>query len=134
MRQGRFLDAVTSGSRWWCSAPSPRSASASIALTVHGRAVQVYLGGTWFTVAGVIGALPLAPEIERAALIGYPVAHRLFATTAHASTLYVRADPERVTQAARPARGRRRPRRTPNRPRSAVPRTRCRRGPTRRAR
>lgn len=69
-------------------------------LTVNGRPVQVYLGGTWFTVAGVLGPLPLAPEIERAALIGYPVAHRLFATTRHASALYVRADPERVSAAA----------------------------------
>ncbi len=69
-------------------------------LTVNGRAVQVYLGARWFTVAGVLGPLPLAPEIERAALIGYPVARRLFATTRHASMLYVRADPERVPEAA----------------------------------
>jgi putative ABC transport system permease protein len=62
--------------------------------------VQVYLGDTWFTVAGILGAQPLAPEIERAALIGYPIAHRLFATSRHASMLYVRADPERVTEAA----------------------------------
>lgn len=68
-------------------------------LTVDGRPVQVYIGDAWFTVAGVMGPLPLAPEIERAALIGYPVAYRLFGTTRHASTLYVRADPERVRQA-----------------------------------
>jgi putative ABC transport system permease protein len=69
-------------------------------LAIHGRPIEVYLGGAWFTVAGVLGPLPLAPEIERAALIGYPVAARLFNTTRHASTLYVRADPERVVQAA----------------------------------
>ncbi len=68
-------------------------------LTADGRPVQVYIGSTWFTVAGIVGVLPLAPEIERAALIGYPVAARLFATTRHASTVYVRADPERVRQA-----------------------------------
>ncbi|MHB8235034.1 MAG: ABC transporter permease [Solirubrobacteraceae bacterium] len=70
------------------------------ALTVHGRAVDVYLGERWFTVGGVLAALPLAPEIDRAALIGYPIAHTLFATTRSASTLYVRADPERVSEAA----------------------------------
>jgi len=69
-------------------------------LTANGRPVLVYLGGTWFTVGGVLAALPLAPEIDRAALIGYPVAHRLFGTTRNATTLYVRADPERVAQAA----------------------------------
>jgi putative ABC transport system permease protein len=69
-------------------------------LSVNGRPVLVYLGGTWFTVGGVLATLPLAPEIDRAALIGYPVAHRLFGTTRNATTLYVRADPERVAQAA----------------------------------
>ena len=68
-------------------------------LSADGRPLQVLIEGTWFTVAGVIGPLPLAPEIERAALIGYPVAKRLFATTRHASMLYVRADPERVAEA-----------------------------------
>jgi putative ABC transport system permease protein len=69
-------------------------------LTIGGRPVQVYLGGSWFTVAGVLAALPLAPEIDRAALIGYPVARRVFGTTRNASTLYVRTDPERVAEAA----------------------------------
>jgi putative ABC transport system permease protein len=69
-------------------------------LTVDGRPVQVYLGGVWFTVAGVLAALPLAPEIDRAALIDYATAHRLFGTTRNATTLYVRADPERVVEAA----------------------------------
>jgi putative ABC transport system permease protein len=68
-------------------------------LSVNGHPVQVYLGGTWFTVAGVLGSQPLAPEIERAALIGYPIANRLFGTSRHASMLYVRADPERVSEA-----------------------------------
>ena len=68
-------------------------------LSADGRPLQVLIDSTWFTVAGVIGSLPLAPEIERAALIGYPLAKRLFATTRHASMLYVRADPERVPEA-----------------------------------
>jgi putative ABC transport system permease protein len=69
-------------------------------LRVHGRPVQVYLGETWFTVAGVLGRMPLSPQIERAALIGYPVAHHLFGTERNATTLYVKADPERVPEAA----------------------------------
>jgi putative ABC transport system permease protein len=69
-------------------------------LTAGGRPLLVYIGGTWFTVGGVLASLPLAPEIDRAALIGYPIAHRLFGTTRNASTLYVRADPERVSEAS----------------------------------
>jgi putative ABC transport system permease protein len=69
-------------------------------LTVNGRPVGVYVSGTWFAVGGVLAPLPLAPEIDRAALIGYPIAHALFATSRSASTLYVRADPEHVNEAA----------------------------------
>jgi putative ABC transport system permease protein len=69
-------------------------------LTVDGRPVQVYVDGAWFTVGGVLAALPLAPEIDRAALIGYPIAKTLFGTNRPASTLYVRADPEHVARAS----------------------------------
>ncbi len=69
-------------------------------LLAGGRPIQIYIGNEWFTVVGVLGAQPLAPEIERAVLIGYPVAKRLFGTTRNAGTLYVRADPDRVTEAA----------------------------------
>ena len=69
-------------------------------LLLDGRPVLVYIGSGWFAVAGILGPQPLAPEIERAALIGYPVAKRLFGTTRHASTLYVRADPDKVLQAS----------------------------------
>jgi putative ABC transport system permease protein len=68
-------------------------------LAADGRPLQVYIDNCWFTVVGVIGPLPLAPEIERAVLIGYPIARRLFNTRRHASTLYVRADAERVREA-----------------------------------
>ncbi len=69
-------------------------------LSVAGRPVQVYIEGTWFTVGGVLASLPLAPEIDASALIGYQVAHRLFGTTRSASTVYVRADQERVGEAS----------------------------------
>jgi len=69
-------------------------------LNPGGRPVQVYLGGEWFSVGGILASLPLAPEIDRAALIGYSIAKTLFGTTRNASTLYVRADPEHVTQAS----------------------------------
>jgi putative ABC transport system permease protein len=69
-------------------------------IVVHGRPVLVYISGNWFVVGGVLAPLPLAPEIDRAALIGYPIAHTLFKTSRSASTLYVRADPEHVTEAA----------------------------------
>jgi putative ABC transport system permease protein len=58
--------------------------------------VEVYIGGHWFTVVGVMRPAELAPELDNAALIGYPVAHELFGTSAKPSTIYVRTDPGRV--------------------------------------
>jgi putative ABC transport system permease protein len=43
--------------------------------------------------------VPLVPDLDRAALIGYPAAKTLFGTDRHAGTLYVRAQPDAVTVA-----------------------------------
>jgi putative ABC transport system permease protein len=51
----------------------------------------VYLGGHWFSVVGILDALPLSPEIDRAALIGLPIAKELFGATGSPTTIYVRA-------------------------------------------
>jgi putative ABC transport system permease protein len=60
---------------------------------------QAFIGGRWFTVVGILNTLPLAEDIERAALIGYPAAAELFGTDPNPSQIYVRADRDRVVQA-----------------------------------
>jgi putative ABC transport system permease protein len=57
---------------------------------------QVYLGDRWFTVVGVLNQLPLAPEIDRSALVGLPVARDRFLASDSPDTLYVRSAPDRV--------------------------------------
>ena len=52
---------------------------------------QVFLGGHWFTVAGVLDKMPLAPEIERATLVGKSVARELLGFDGHPTTVYVKA-------------------------------------------
>jgi putative ABC transport system permease protein len=61
-----------------------------------GRGVEVYVGGEWFTVVGILRPVALAPEVDSAALIGYPIARRLFGTSYHPSTIYVRSNVDRV--------------------------------------
>jgi putative ABC transport system permease protein len=51
----------------------------------------VYIGDHWFAVVGILETLPLSPEIDRAALIGLPIARDLFAATGSPTTIYVRA-------------------------------------------
>jgi putative ABC transport system permease protein len=66
-------------------------------LGISGPGVDVYLGGRWFAVAGVLAPVTLAPSLDRTALVGYPTAERLFGADRAASAIYVRADPDAVT-------------------------------------
>ena len=58
--------------------------------------VLVWLGGHWFSVAGILQPLPLAPELDRSALIGYPVAERLLRSRGFPAEIYVRTNPASV--------------------------------------
>jgi len=68
-------------------------AKAAKRLGIHGvdGVVQVYVSGRLFTVVGILESLPLVPELDSAALIGYPVAARLFGTDRNPSKVYVRS-------------------------------------------
>jgi putative ABC transport system permease protein len=57
---------------------------------------ELWLGGHWFAVTGILDPLPLAPELDRAALIGFPVAKRLLHQDSLPVELYVRTDPTSV--------------------------------------
>jgi putative ABC transport system permease protein len=57
---------------------------------------RVWLGGHWFTVAGILRPLRLAPDVDRSALVGFPVAAAMFGYDGHPSRIYVRAAQDRV--------------------------------------
>jgi putative ABC transport system permease protein len=61
---------------------------------------RVWLGGRWFTVVGILDPLPLAPEIDRSALVGFPAAARLLGHDARPSRIYVRTDTDRTAAVA----------------------------------
>ena len=65
-----------------------------------GSAYRVLIGGRLFTVAGILNPLPLAPEIDRSALIGFPVAAALLGYDGHPSRIYVRTDVDATAQVA----------------------------------
>jgi putative ABC transport system permease protein len=64
---------------------------------VSGR-LQVFLGGTWFTVIGILKPVILDPNLDSTVFIGLPVAERLFQTQPNPSEIYVRANVSQVTQ------------------------------------
>jgi putative ABC transport system permease protein len=59
--------------------------------------VRVWLGGTWFTVVGVLAPVPLAPELDTAALVGWPVATGQLAFDGYPTTIYTRTRDDAVT-------------------------------------
>ncbi|MGI8329127.1 ABC transporter permease [Actinomadura scrupuli] len=97
MRQGRFLNAATV--RYPVTVLGAEAAHA-MGISRIDPGSRVRLGGHWFTVAGVLNPLPLAPEIDRSALVGFPVAGRLLGYDGHPSRIYVRAAQHRVENVA----------------------------------
>jgi len=61
---------------------------------------RVWLGGHWFTVIGILNPLPLEPEVDRSALVGFAVAATLFGYDGHPSRIYVRAAQDQVAAVA----------------------------------
>ena len=59
---------------------------------------QLYLSGRWFTLIGILNPLTLASEVDRSALIGLPVAKSIYGIEATPSTIYLRAQNNKVKQ------------------------------------
>jgi putative ABC transport system permease protein len=56
----------------------------------------VWIADRWWAVVGIMESLPLAPELDRSALVGRDVAESLLGSDGAPSTIYVRADPELI--------------------------------------
>ncbi|WP_067812455.1 ABC transporter permease [Actinomadura kijaniata] len=69
-------------------------------LGITGPGVRVHVGDRWFTVVGVLAPLPLAPEIDRAALVGVPAARAHLGYDGRPTTVYGQA-PDTAVPAVR---------------------------------
>ena len=67
-------------------------------LGVNSPGGQVWLGNTSFTVLGILEPAPLAEELDHAALIGIPIAQKLFGAGQTPTTLYERSEDSQVEQ------------------------------------
>jgi putative ABC transport system permease protein len=94
LRRGRFLTAATE--RYPAVVLGAVTARR---LGIDRTGVRVYADGHWLTVVGIMAPVPLVPDLDRSALIGYPAAHALFGTGRHASAVYVRARQDAVAAA-----------------------------------
>jgi putative ABC transport system permease protein len=88
---------VVSGS--WLNAATARYpatvlgavAADRLGLGAAGTEVRVQIGGRWFTVVGILAPVPLAPELDSAALVGWSAAGSYLGFDGHPTTVYTRS-------------------------------------------
>jgi putative ABC transport system permease protein len=71
-------------------------AKAVTVLGISTPGLRVWLGEQWFSVAGTLRPVPLAPELDSAVLVGFPAATQYLGFDGHPTTLYTRSRPEAV--------------------------------------
>ncbi|WP_222195087.1 ABC transporter permease [Modestobacter italicus] len=92
---GRWLDEVTAR---FPTTVLGATAAQRLGITEVGR--QVWLGGRNTTVVGILDPVPLAPELDVAALVGLPVATSELGHTGHPTRLYERSTDDAVAEVA----------------------------------
>lgn len=73
------------------------TAAQRLGLTALDGETRVWLGGRWFAVVGVLDPVPLAPELDTSALIGWPIAESVTGFDGHPTTIYERSTDAAVT-------------------------------------
>jgi putative ABC transport system permease protein len=93
LAMGRFLTAATAR---YPAVVLGSQAAIALGIDRADGSVRVWLGDRWFGVIGILDPLPLAPELDRTALIGLPAAVHLLRATWHPVQIYVRTRPAQV--------------------------------------
>ncbi|MET0491627.1 MAG: ABC transporter permease [Actinoplanes sp.] len=92
---------LTAG-RWLAeSADGPAvvlGAGAAQRLGIEAPGPRVWLGSRWFSVVGLLAPVPLAPELDSGALVGWSAAQRLLGFDTSPTTVYTRSDERSVEQ------------------------------------
>jgi putative ABC transport system permease protein len=57
---------------------------------------RIWIAGRWFVVAGILNRMPLAPEIDQSALVGWPIAESSLGFDGYPTRIYVRAANDQV--------------------------------------
>jgi putative ABC transport system permease protein len=59
-------------------------------------AERIWVGGQWFYLAGILKPAVLASSIDTSVLVGFPAAEKYLSFDGHPSTIYLRAETDRV--------------------------------------
>ena len=94
---GHFLNRATSH---FSAVVLGADAARSLGIDRGDGSEQVWLGSHWFAVVGILDKVTLAPELDRSALVGYPIAKQMLGSDGGPVEIYVRADPTSVNAVA----------------------------------
>jgi putative ABC transport system permease protein len=61
---------------------------------------QLWIGGHWFTVVGILNPIQLLTQMDSMAFIGFPIAEQYFSFDGHPTGLYLRSVPSQVNAVA----------------------------------
>ncbi|MFI6603695.1 ABC transporter permease [Nonomuraea sp. NPDC050536] len=88
VRSGTWLNAATGG---YPATVLGSAAAERLGIGHAGPQTQVLIGGVRFTVVGVLDPAALAPELDTAALVGWPVAQARLGFDGRPTTVYTRS-------------------------------------------
>lgn len=97
MAAGRFLGAVA---QRYPEVVLGYQAARNLGIGTITPQTQIYLGDRYFTVVGVLAPVAVAPELDQAALVSFPVARAELGLQPGTSRIYLRADPDQVQAVA----------------------------------
>jgi putative ABC transport system permease protein len=75
-------------------------AATQLGITNLAHPAQVWIGGHWFTVVGILNPVELLAPMDSMAFIGFPVAEQYFSLDGHPTSLYLRSVPSQVNAVA----------------------------------
>jgi putative ABC transport system permease protein len=87
MAHGAFLNPATAR---YPAVVLGADAAPLLGITSLARPAQVWIGGHWFTVTGILSPIPLHTPMDAMAFIGFPIAGQYFAFDGHPTELFVR--------------------------------------------
>jgi putative ABC transport system permease protein len=95
LASGRFLDAAA---QRFPTVVLGAQAAATLQIPTADRHIQLFIGGRWFTVIGIMERCLLDPDLDNTAFIGLPIAETLFRAKPNPSKIYVRASIDQVAR------------------------------------
>jgi putative ABC transport system permease protein len=97
MAHGTFLNAATAH---YPTVVLGAEAAKLLGINNLAAPTQVWIGGHWFTVIGILKPVELVSQMDNQAFIGFPIAEQYFSFDGHPTELYLRSVPSQVNEVA----------------------------------